>query len=129
MAWPRGSLVVRLGDNSEIASLAQGASSAGNEGPSGERREAQKQKGRQQAGDGESEFAALASQMTELTHSLRRLADTTARRYRAETDTTADMIDLYFGWQERVLKKAIQVHCATLSIIERMWQAWITGMM
>ena len=63
------------------------------------------------------------------THSLRRLADTTARRYRAETGTTADMIDLYFGWQERILKKAMQVHYATLSIIERMRQAWITGMM
>jgi hypothetical protein len=63
------------------------------------------------------------------THSLRRLADTTARRYRSETGTTADMIDLYFGWQERILKKAMQVHYASLSIIERMRQAWITGMM
>ena len=42
--------------------------------------------------------------------------------------TTADMIDLYFGWQERILLKAMQVHYATLTIIERMRQAWITGM-
>ena len=39
------------------------------------------------------------------THSLRRLADTTARRYREQSGVTADEIDIYFGWNERVLLK------------------------
>ena len=41
------------------------------------------------------------------THSLRRLADTVARRYREVTGVTEDEIDLYFGWNERVLKKVL----------------------
>ena len=32
------------------------------------------------------------------THSLRRLADTVARRYMELTGTTEDQIDIYFGW-------------------------------
>ena len=63
------------------------------------------------------------------THSLRRLADTVARRYREVTGVTEDEIDLYFGWNERVLLKAMQVHYATLSIRERMKHAKITGML
>jgi len=42
---------------------------------------------------------------------------------------TEDEIDLYFGWNERVLLKAMQVHYATLSIRERMKHAKITGML
>ena len=61
-------------------------------------------------------------------HSLRRLADTVARRFREETGTTEDEIDMYFGWHERVLLRAMQVHYATLAIRERMAQARITGM-
>ena len=61
-------------------------------------------------------------------HSLRRLADTVARRFREETGTTEDEIDMYFGWHERVLLKAMQVHYATLAVRERMAQARITGM-
>jgi hypothetical protein len=63
------------------------------------------------------------------THSLRRLADTVARRYREETGTTEAEIDLYFGWNERVLKKAMQAHYASLSIRERMGLSRITGKM
>ena len=63
------------------------------------------------------------------THSLRRLADTTARRYREESGTSENEIDLYFGWNERLLKKAMQVHYASLSILERMGLAKITGWM
>ena len=63
------------------------------------------------------------------THSLRRLADTTARRYRDEVGVSEAMIDIFFGWQERVLKKAMQVHYAAMSIRERMRTAKITGMM
>jgi hypothetical protein len=63
------------------------------------------------------------------THSLRRLANTTARRYREETKTSADEIDLYFGWNERVLLKAMQVHYAKMSIRERMATAKITAKM
>ena len=63
------------------------------------------------------------------THSLRRLADTVARRYMEVTGVTEDQIDIYFGWHEKVLLKAMQVHYASLSIRERMLLAKITGMM
>ena len=63
------------------------------------------------------------------THSLRRLADTTARRYMDVMGVTEDQIDIYFGWHEKVLLKAMQVHYASLSIRERMRLAKITGML
>ena len=63
------------------------------------------------------------------THSLRRLADTVARRYREVTGVTEDEIDIYFGWHERQLLRAMQVHYATMSIRERMATARITGML
>ena len=63
------------------------------------------------------------------TYSLRRLATSTARRHRENTGTTADEIDLYFGWKEKILKKAMQMHYAAMSIVERMRQARITGWM
>ena len=63
------------------------------------------------------------------THSLRRLAASTARRHRDKTGTTSDEIDLYFGWKEKILKKAMQMHYAAMSIVERMRQARITGWM
>ena len=63
------------------------------------------------------------------THSLRRLADTVARRHAAAMGVTEGQIDIYFGWQERLLKKAMQVHYASLSVRERMLLARITGMM
>ena len=63
------------------------------------------------------------------THSLRRLAATTARRWREEMGVTGDEIDIYLGWQERMLLKAMQYHYATLNMLERMEKAKITGMM
>jgi hypothetical protein len=62
-------------------------------------------------------------------HSLRRLADTVARRFMEVTGVTEDQIDIYFGWHEKVLLKAMQVHYASLSIRERMALAKITGML
>ena len=62
-------------------------------------------------------------------HSLRRLADTTATLYQALTGVTEAQIDIYFGWNERVLLKAMQRHYASLSIRQRMALAKITGMM
>ena len=62
-------------------------------------------------------------------HSLRRLADTTARRFRVDMDVTEAEIDLYFGWHEKVLLKEMQRHYAAMIIRERMKQARITGMM
>ena len=62
-------------------------------------------------------------------HSLRRLADTTARRFRADMGVTEAEIDLYFGWHEKVLLKEMQRHYAAMIIRERMKQARITGMM
>ena len=62
-------------------------------------------------------------------HSLRRLADTCARRYRDYAKVTETQIDLYFGWQERILKKAMQVHYESMSIRARMAMAKITGWM
>ena len=38
-------------------------------------------------------------------HSLRRLADTTARRFHVDMGVTEAEIDLYFGWHEKVLLK------------------------
>ena len=36
------------------------------------------------------------------------------------TGATEDQIDIFFGWHEKVLLKAMQVHYASLSIRERM---------
>ena len=38
-------------------------------------------------------------------------------------------IDLFFGWHEKILRKSMQIHYASLSIRERMELARITGMM
>ena len=46
-----------------------------------------------------------------------------------QTGVSEDQIDIYFGWHEKVLKKAMQVHYQSLSIRERMKLARITGMM
>jgi hypothetical protein len=62
-------------------------------------------------------------------HALRRLADTIARRYMDEMNVTAAEIDIFMGWSEKILKKAMQIHYASLSIRERMSRARITGML
>ena len=62
-------------------------------------------------------------------HSLRRLADTVARRHREAMGVSEAEIDIYFGWHERVLLKEMQVHYEALSPRERMLHAKITGMM
>jgi hypothetical protein len=63
------------------------------------------------------------------THSLRRLADTTACRYREVTGVSEAEIDIFFGWNERVLHKAMQMHYASMSTRELMALAKVTGMM
>jgi hypothetical protein len=63
------------------------------------------------------------------THSLRRLADTTARRYREVSGTSEAEIDIFFGWNERVLRKAMQMHYASMSTRELMALAKVTGFM
>ena len=63
------------------------------------------------------------------THSLRRLADTVARRDREKTETTEAEIDIYFGWHERILLKEMQVHYAGMNMRERIKQARITSLM
>ena len=63
------------------------------------------------------------------THSLRRLADTVARRYREQTGTSEAEIDIYLGWQERLLKKAMQFHYMGMSFLDRMGLSKVTGMM
>ena len=45
------------------------------------------------------------------------------------TGVTEAMIDLYFGWNEKLLLKAMQNHYASMSVRERMKTAKITGMM
>jgi hypothetical protein len=62
------------------------------------------------------------------THSLRRMADTVARRYQETTGVSEADIDLFFGWNERVLLKAMQVHYASMSVRERMKKAKVTCM-
>ena len=61
------------------------------------------------------------------THSLRRLADTVARRDMASTGTSEAEIDIYFGWQEKVLLKAMQRHYEAMSVASRMTKAKITS--
>ena len=62
-------------------------------------------------------------------HSLRRLANTTAKRWMVKMNITEAMVDLYFGWNEKLLKKAMQNHYNSFSVRERMKTATITGMM
>ena len=62
------------------------------------------------------------------THSLRRLADTIARRFRLMMEVSEDEIDMYMGWHEKVLLKAMQVHYAAMNIRERIKKARITCM-
>ena len=40
-------------------------------------------------------------------HSLRRGADTAARQYREETGATEAQIDIFFGWHEKILLRAM----------------------
>ena len=66
-------------------------------------------------------------------HSLRRAADTTARRTKLVTEhgreiVTTQEIDLYFGWHEEELSKDMQIHYSTLSLQERIRQARLTCM-
>ena len=42
-----------------------------------------------------------------------------ARAARGAGGTSEKEIDLYFGWNERLLKKAMRVHYASMSIRER----------
>jgi hypothetical protein len=63
------------------------------------------------------------------THSLRRLADTTAQRYREVVGTSDAEIDIFFGWNERVLLKSMQLHYASLNTRELMALAKVTGML
>ena len=63
------------------------------------------------------------------THSLRRAADTVARRDMKHTETPPSEIDIYFGWHEKVLLKDMQVHYSAMSVRERMKKARITSWM
>tara|TARA_B110000037_G_scaffold183883_1_gene212349 strand:+ start:190 stop:522 length:333 start_codon:yes stop_codon:yes gene_type:complete len=63
------------------------------------------------------------------THSLRRLADSVAKRYQEKSKTSEAEIDIYFGWNERVLLKAMQTHYNGLSMRQRMKMSKITGML
>ena len=60
---------------------------------------------------------------------MRRLGDTTAAKYKEESGATEAQIDIFFGWHEKVLLKAMQRHYASLSIRQRMALVKITGMM
>ena len=60
------------------------------------------------------------------THSLRRLADSVARRDREKANVTEAEIDLYFGWHEAILLKEMQRHYEAMSIRSRMKNARIT---
>ena len=62
-------------------------------------------------------------------HSLRRLADTVARRDMSITGTSEADIDIYFGWQEKILLKAMQRHYEAMSVLSRMSKAKITSLL
>ena len=57
------------------------------------------------------------------------VADTTARRYKELTGTTDGEIDIFFGWNERLLRQAMQLHYASMNTRELMALAKVTGMM
>ena len=61
------------------------------------------------------------------THSLRRAANSVARRDMEAAGVTAEEIDIYLGWHERILLKEMQRHYEGLSVRARMQQARITG--
>ena len=61
------------------------------------------------------------------THSLRRLANTAAQRCKTMSGAEAADIDLYFGWNERVLRKAMQRHYEAMSMAARILHSKITG--
>ena len=83
------------------------------------------------------------------THSLRRLADSVAKsyqeksktsesrdrhllwmkRYQEKSKTSEAEIDIYFGWNERVLLKAMQTHYNGLHMRQRMKMSKVTGML
>ena len=63
------------------------------------------------------------------THSLRRGADTAARRHMGESGATEGEIDIYFGWHEKILLKSVQLHYAAMQVRVRMLLATITGYM
>ena len=63
------------------------------------------------------------------THSLRRGADTVARRDMVATDTKESEIDIFFGWHEKILLKDMQVHYAAMNVRERCKKARITSLM
>jgi hypothetical protein len=77
--------------------------------------------------------AQLRAEAKWSSHSLRRAADTEARRSKDITEhgrkpVTASEIDLFFGWHEEELSKDMQIHYSTLSLAERLSQARITCM-
>ena len=47
--------------------------------------------------------------------------------HREETGATEAQIDIFFGWHEKILLKAMQVHYEGLSTRARMALAKITG--
>ena len=61
------------------------------------------------------------------THSLRRAADTVARRDRKKNEVSEEEIDIYLGWHEKILLKEMQRHYEALDMHARMRQARITG--
>ena len=67
-------------------------------------------------------------------HSLRRLSDTTARRYMKDTRFGREPvepweIDAYHGWNEAEMAKDMQMHYSQMSLRERIKQARITCML
>ena len=73
----------------------------------------------------------MLPELHQLRHRLHRGLDEIERRRLSApiTGTSVDEIDIHFGWNERVLLKAMQIHYASMSIRERMKHAKITGML
>ena len=60
-------------------------------------------------------------------HSMRRAANTVARRDRKKNEVSEAEIDIYLGWHEKILLKEMQRHYEGLDMRARMEQARITG--
>ena len=68
-----------------------------------------------------------ASESSYGNHSLRQLADRSARDHRGESGATEVEIDRMFGWNEAAYRKVMQLHYAGRH--ERIMRMWITAYM
>ena len=80
----------------------------------------------QASAEGDPEFDA-GTRIAFGNHSLRRFADTIARKSMPSLNISEEEINIYFGWKETELLKDMQRHYASMSLKERVKMARITS--